>query len=358
MKDRIEWVDWLKCVAMFLVIWGHIIQRISAYSYDLSYPQGACLSFICTFHMPLFTILSGFFFSEKYSAKEFLIKKTKQLLLPLIVWCFLYLGCLPIIITFFDKSDIHCIAIIRNIYYGITDWGWWYLRALFLCFVYSYIFIRIFNRRVGIAFVVSLVFLYSLSFSGCIPNKYPLTIGFVYLYPFFIGGYYFRKYIEIINVHKLKIGLVSLLLFIVFFFSWHGMPDTFYGMNTSCFANGNEYFVAEGITVIQKTILRIILGITASLSFVCAVLKLKEHMNHYKKSADIIQNIGRGTLGIYILQTFIVEIDYHTNMFGYHPWINMLVSIALSFVVLIICYWFQKIIGSCSYSKFLVGKYN
>ena len=53
---RIDWIDFLKAFAIFLVVWGHIIQS--------NFPNLNTINgFILAFHMPLFAILSGLFFN-------------------------------------------------------------------------------------------------------------------------------------------------------------------------------------------------------------------------------------------------------------------------------------------------------
>ena len=49
MKERIEWIDWLKGIALVLVIIGHTF-RTSMYSENMIY--GYIKSFIYAFHMP------------------------------------------------------------------------------------------------------------------------------------------------------------------------------------------------------------------------------------------------------------------------------------------------------------------
>ena len=57
LKTRIKAFDFLKFFAIFLVIWGHVIQYFlsSDYSDELVY------RIIYSFHMPLFMMVSGYF---------------------------------------------------------------------------------------------------------------------------------------------------------------------------------------------------------------------------------------------------------------------------------------------------------
>ena len=73
MKERIEWIDWLKGIALVLVIIGHTF-RTSIYA----------------FHMPLFISISGFLFQSNrnnymnINILDFFRNKWKSYMKPLI----------------------------------------------------------------------------------------------------------------------------------------------------------------------------------------------------------------------------------------------------------------------------------
>ncbi|MDE5968902.1 MAG: acyltransferase family protein [Muribaculaceae bacterium] len=55
-RNRVVWLDILKCMAIFLVLWGHSIQYLRS---DSPFDDPV-FRFIYSFHMPLFMALSGF----------------------------------------------------------------------------------------------------------------------------------------------------------------------------------------------------------------------------------------------------------------------------------------------------------
>lgn len=73
-KNRIEWIDALKGFLIFCVTIGHCNAWAPIEKY------------IYSFHMFLFFFISGFLFSVKPTAKEMLIKCSKRIFLPFIVW--------------------------------------------------------------------------------------------------------------------------------------------------------------------------------------------------------------------------------------------------------------------------------
>lgn len=58
-KKRIVFLDVLKAIAIFLVVWGHSMQNFT--TDKLYWEYDACIQVIYSFHMPLFMMISGFF---------------------------------------------------------------------------------------------------------------------------------------------------------------------------------------------------------------------------------------------------------------------------------------------------------
>ena len=88
MKQRIDYIDRMKGMAIFLVVMGHVYGMAFAQSDDVAYRV------ISSFHMPLFMFLSGLVACSGVVAPYWdvrkLGKKSKGLLLPLVVFgmCF------------------------------------------------------------------------------------------------------------------------------------------------------------------------------------------------------------------------------------------------------------------------------
>ena len=64
MKQRVEEIDFLRCVLILLMITFHIVYIGDTY--------GAAKQFVYTFHMPAFLLVSGYLCNTAKSAKEFL----------------------------------------------------------------------------------------------------------------------------------------------------------------------------------------------------------------------------------------------------------------------------------------------
>ena len=61
MGKRIEYIDFIKGICIFIVVWGHSIQNMGDGNDFWTNPVH---EFICSFHMPIFMLVSGFFFSK------------------------------------------------------------------------------------------------------------------------------------------------------------------------------------------------------------------------------------------------------------------------------------------------------
>ena len=75
-NDRINWIDWAKCLAITMVIYGHIPQ-----SKDSFLPF-----YICTFHIPLFFFISGYLTKPRINTKEEFAKCIHSLIIPYILY--------------------------------------------------------------------------------------------------------------------------------------------------------------------------------------------------------------------------------------------------------------------------------
>lgn len=74
---RIEFVDIAKALAIFLVVFGHMIP-----------PGTPEKTMVYSFHMPLFFLLSGFFMKKGNGIKfrTLLYKKWHALMVPFLIW--------------------------------------------------------------------------------------------------------------------------------------------------------------------------------------------------------------------------------------------------------------------------------
>ncbi len=80
-------IDFIRGIAVFLMLWGHCIQHFSTQQTD--FYEDHVFRFIYSFHMPLFMMISGYLFFEsarKRNLKEIIEHKGKGILYPILMF--------------------------------------------------------------------------------------------------------------------------------------------------------------------------------------------------------------------------------------------------------------------------------
>ena len=98
--QRIEYIDFMKGIAIFLVVLGHVYQFCFK-------DTGQVFQFIYIFHMPFFFLLSGYFAQRTRVNVDFFKKKTISLLFPFVfggsLFALLMGRCKPTYIVIFMR---------------------------------------------------------------------------------------------------------------------------------------------------------------------------------------------------------------------------------------------------------------
>lgn len=92
-QGRDSFIDFVRGVAIFLVLWGHSIQYFSYDTFD--YFADRMFAYIYSFHMPLFMCLSGYVFywmCGQLPLKNIIVMRIKRLGIPIVAWGVLWLG--------------------------------------------------------------------------------------------------------------------------------------------------------------------------------------------------------------------------------------------------------------------------
>lgn len=130
-KQRIDWIDVAKGIAMICVILVHVEEHFLS--------PGALASTkipIYTFHMPIFFFISGYLFSLKSSFKEFLINKCRRILIPYVCLG----GLLCLFTVFWQKYDLKWT--LEAILLQKRMWTLWFIACLFWLNILFYILAR------------------------------------------------------------------------------------------------------------------------------------------------------------------------------------------------------------------------
>ncbi len=130
-QQRLDYIDSAKGIGILLVVFAHVI---AAHKVGMRAEE-----IITSFHMPIFFVLSGLFFSRKSSFKEFVVGKTNRLLVPFVF--FYVLACIPPIVwysyrgTIFEKLPSVLFGVYsERIFVGAAIWfllALWFDNLLF-----------------------------------------------------------------------------------------------------------------------------------------------------------------------------------------------------------------------------------
>lgn len=284
-NGRIQVWDVLKFILIFLVIWGHCIDKLlSSNCYD-----STIFRIIYSFHMPLFMMISGYFSLSSMNLKflGFLKKKFWQLIYPCIIWGSILWVVLEINNSFhYGHKEISLLGLLQD-FYWLADF--WFLKSLFICYVIAYTGSHLIHKRYWIPTTLFISQLIS-----------PFFVSF--MYPSFVIGMELRQNKFLLN--KLKHNnYIIFSLFVVMLLFWnremwinsHGIPSGFY-----------HFDLQTWIDVLSSRCFRLLIGIVGSLAILAFFHALFNKQRH-GRYIDICLDWGRYTLKIYILQAVILE---------------------------------------------------
>lgn len=256
----------------------------------------AFISWIWFFHMPAFTLASGFCFSSTQPLKKILISSAK------------------ILVTYSTMQ------VTLSIIYGPFDWfslllipqyAMWYLPALVIWRLLAYFSLKITTNLFPLLFVSSIVGLVA----GFIPFSY---MGFQRIFsflPFFFMGMVIKQYdlIPIIRRHSLYGVVILVVLFIVFL-----VPNR-------AICSGMCNIPYKGLYQLLSRSSVMFMGTIMSLAFIASIPNNK-----------MVASIGRHTLFIYCWHVFFVFhiIPELWNLLGIKPF--FIVALFYSMLVFVV----------------------
>jgi fucose 4-O-acetylase-like acetyltransferase len=136
-QRRVEWIDFIKGVAIMLVVYGHVVQgAVAAGTMPASKFYQASDIFIYSFHMPVFFIVSGLLSQKLWNVQmgNYLEDKLRTIAWPYAVW--FVIGTASALL--FPKLYNHTPG--SNLLLALARLAWnpgnfWFLHALFFVHV-------------------------------------------------------------------------------------------------------------------------------------------------------------------------------------------------------------------------------
>ena len=220
--DRIAWIDIAKGYGILFVIFAHL-------------DVGILGTWIYTFHMQLFFLLSGYVFGLKYDFRTFVNKKIHSIVIPYIT-----LG-IPMIIfkilSYYHASTLD-ISTIKEL---IVDfclqrrfWTLWYIACLFWLNIIFYIIVSKLKKIKCIVFVSFMMFWIGIMYYHFGGKSLPWNIDVcLTAILFFAVGFWLKN--NYINIRE-KITIISSVILFIFFgvinliFGYLGIKIAGYGM--------------------------------------------------------------------------------------------------------------------------------
>ena len=301
MKGRIAYLDFLKFFAITSVLLGHSVEQTTGNDFW----DNPIWAFIYTYHMPLFMLICGYFFgsSLKLSFLELAKKKFMQLVIPSVMaWMLMYAFV----------SITGC-----NLYPEIMNFSWfgfmnavWFLKCVFFCYLIGWMFVKGI-RNVWIAAICSIILV----------HLFPMfnTDNINFMLPMFWTGYLCQLHQGWIDRHRKTLSAICTLTFLAMLPCWSGRL-TVYMIPTHIVDWSTMTLDIYNFSV---TLYRTAIGWTGSMVFFLLSPWVYERIKHWKITPTFDQ-LGKCTLGIYWVQTFLLECVWHT--------IGLYVSTAMSFV--------------------------
>lgn len=283
-------IDMLKGIAVLCVIWGHVIQALSADTMDFF--ENPVFKVIYSFHMPLFMLISGYLFYGslgKRSLGQMIKNRITRLLLPILVWNTLnYIVHIVVSLLYTQSCQISLggyLDALRNL---------WFLWAVLAASLIVAVIVKKVPKKMRIpAMIFGSVFLL----------VFPYRWQIVWMYPYFIIGYYFCEYKARIaeKIKRIQLGAVVLYLIMIFFYEKkHYIYISEISPLHSAYGFGGQ---------IAIDLYRWVIGLAGSIAMTIPVnvaVQL-EQRKVLTKILHMLEELGMHSLQIYVIQAIVLE---------------------------------------------------
>lgn len=296
--ERNSNIDKTKGLLIFLVVFGHFVERYMGWHGDLS---GALLRFIYAVHMPAFIFISGMFFKLENWKDNFYRYFS----------IFLAFQVLYILFDYFLNGG----AVYR--WLSTPYWIMWFMFTLSMYCLITPILIKhkmALFISVGLSIYIGLV--------GT--DNYPFSIGRTLSFlPFFILGVLYGKKIASILFEKSYFTTISIAILTVLgllSYSIDLQPSWLFGV-----ANINNYYGS----VFFEVFVKISLLITSIVS-ILSIMKLSKFLPNF------FDTLGKRSLSIYLFHGFIVILISKYVDFSQPEYVMAMVCFAASLATCIV----------------------
>lgn len=292
---RLKWIDWMKCIGMYLIILGHF--------FSIGY------RYVYVFSVPLFFLISGFLSKHEITKSFFWRKLWHNLIIPTIIICVINVVIIPLIFSSYQHIDLSSSNIRRLLIYpiigmqNILDTCWFVYTLIILKIIHQYTKKLWWRLCITVPFLVCSYFYNHIDMTVLHPLlNNPNAIANVFVaYPFFVLGDSLQQYKQLLNDYHNKIIIVTCLaicLLIVYYCGINNdcvwMYKGAYGDNILLFLIGGVagsaaiFFIAKSISSCPNAIITISKGTIIILGFNKHFVSLFQHLIQIPKILDYI----------------------------------------------------------------------
>ena len=317
--NRLEWIDWMKAIGIYLVVLGHF----DSYGND----------FIYAFHMPLFFLISGIKKKKEDDQGIFWKKLWFNLVVPMLIIAvanFVYASILQLIDGSFEVKTFYWF--VRNVLFGMVsgfDNLWFVYTLILLKIIFQYCRSSVLFNALTVV-MLAFAYIYNNNDLSAFPFflKEPNAIVDVCMaYPFFALGILSHDYKTMLNGwnHKGMLVMIGVCGFLL--------------VSVCCSYNGN---VGLHCCNYGGNMLLCLLGGISGTMMVFAVSKLLGHASNY------VVIISKGTIIILGFQKIIIAL---MRVFFPVSYVDVV------FAVIIVILFIPMIIWTEKYFPLMAGKY-
>lgn len=280
-----------------------------------------------SFMLETFVFISGYVFAfqiyglcKTFTLKGIAKKKFKRLIIPSLIF-----SVLNLVIFDFYSNGCSAIDLIYKIFCGVGHM--WFLPMLFLCFIFSYLIVKL---KIKEEFKLLLLLL--ISVLSIIPLPFRVSQTMYYLLFFYLGMYCYNNKNYITNKFANKSNIVKLLIvFVVTFIVGTIFRDKLFMLNKE-----ETNVIVKIFILIAAKILMIAYSLIGTILLYLIVMYFLKLGN---KPLTILLKSNEICMGVFVIHHFLLQyIYYRTNIptvLGTYwlPWFSFIFVLFLSIVI-------------------------
>ncbi len=293
-NQRNQIFDILKGIAIITVVLGHCLQygNGSDFIESRDFFDNWLYKLIYSFHMPLFMIISGYFFYFSNNTKRSPVKVFRNRGIRLIMPLFIWNGIYYLLHYMYNAGTASPFDQLVQ-YIGSSFMTLWFLWAVFWCSLVFIIVKYLFKDSI-------LVYLLIFLLTFFMPDGYNLAL-YSFMYPFFLIGYFANRYNSFIVSHISRVKDIYVLGVLLTIFA---VLMVHYSRESYIYTSGYSISGSDALHQLKVNFYRVLIGIVGS-AFVIKTISVTYSRIKNRVNFSYISNLGKDSLGIYIISNYL-----------------------------------------------------